>query len=77
MVYLRSPKHFNIGKQKIFSFNNKFVYSFNIHKRVYQKFILNNNTFNYLFFLKNKNFHLNFKIASSKISVQTSIKWNF
>lgn len=73
LIYLRSPKHFNIGKQKVFSFNNKFFFSYNFNKSIFYPYILNNKSFNYFYYLKNYATNLNFKVSSFKISTTTTI----
>ena len=74
LVYLRSPKHFNIGKHKILSFNTNAKY----------KYILNMNI-NYLSFIKNKNFinlysifhkiNILYRINSIKTKIKTKVYW--
>lgn len=76
LVYLRSPKHFNIGKQKVFSFNSKFCYKFKIKKKIHYNKTITNPEFNYPIFLKNFKSNINFKHTSTKISVISFIKWN-
>lgn len=75
LVYLRSPKHFNIGKQKVFSFNSKFFYKFTVQKKIYYNKTITNNEFNYPIFLKNFKPNVNFKHTSTKVTVTSHIKW--
>lgn len=74
LIFLRSPKHFNVGKQKIISFNNKKNYLLNVHYHYLTKNIIKNynNIFNFL--VNNFKLNLLFRINSINISYKCKIK---
>lgn len=75
LVFLRAPKHFNIGKRRVLSFKNfhKFFYNLNLvlHTRIFLK------NEQYLFNILNEfhKFHILYRINSIKISSKIKIKW--
>jgi hypothetical protein len=75
LVFLRAPKHFNIGKRKVHSFKNynKIIYKLNL--KIPLIFFLKNFS---IFFSVLQNFHkfnLLYKIFSIKISLKVKIKF--
>lgn len=74
LIFLRSPKHFNIGKRKVISFNNKqnYIYSLYFHT---QKNNIYSNYFIFNLIYKLYYFNILYRINSIKLSVITKIKW--
>lgn len=74
LIYLRSPKHFNIGKHKILSFNTNIKYKYTLNMNI-----------NYLSFIKKNNFlclysifhriNILYRINSIKTKIKTKICW--
>jgi len=75
LVYLRSPKHFNIGKFKIYSHKTNFVKSTLLNVKIpiiiLKKYPL------YFFQILGKLEKLNFlkRINSLKVVVESTVKW--
>lgn len=74
LVYLRSPKHFNIGKHKVFSFNNLFKEKLSFNVSIYLPILLKCPLYFFKFLLKNTNMHHLKKINSLRITLTTNIK---
>lgn len=74
LIILRSPKHFNIGKHKIFSFNNHKSYKIQINAPI-NNYFLNNNYTTFFNTQNNYNINYNFKINSVRLNYTTKIKW--
>lgn len=75
LIFLRAPKHFNIGKHKISSFSNFYKYSYNLNfKLATQQFLVNKNFFFNFFTLFHK-VHILYIINSVKIKTKIKIKW--
>lgn len=75
LIYLRSPKHFNIGKQKVLSFNNKFNYKFSLNTPVLLDFFLKNQQHIIKLILPFFKFNVLFRINSSLITTKFLIRW--
>lgn len=73
-IFLRSPKHFNIGKQKIYNLNYKTPTLF--FKQTYPLFITSvfNTNILYNFLKKRIQTSPTLKVNSLKITVQTTFK---
>jgi len=75
LIFLRAPKHFNIGKHKISSFVNfkKYVYNFNY---IASTIGFNKNKF-FFYNLFNifHNMHLHYSLTSIKVRISVKIKW--
>lgn len=75
LIFLRAPKHFNIGKHKISSFVNYYKYSYKMNYLLAtQQFLFNKNFFFKFFTLFHK-IHLLYVINSIKINTKIKIKW--
>ena len=76
MVFLRAPKHFNIGKHKIFSFKNKYTKFMSINSDNPTINIIKYPQYLYRIIIDLYKFQFLFHINSIKITTKTSIKWN-
>lgn len=74
LIFLRSPKHFNVGKRKVISFNNKAVYTYNIKLPIFTN-NLKNNTFFLILMGSVVSYNTLFRINSLKITTISSISW--
>jgi hypothetical protein len=74
MVFLRAPKHFNIGKQKIFSFKNKYTKFFNINFSSPTYAFVNYPSYFFRVFLNIFNFQFLFRINSVRVTTKTLVK---
>lgn len=75
LITLRSPKHFNIGKHKIFSLNYKTRYLFlKFNSKVNTKSIINSSKFIYLCLKKRLTLTPTIFIHSIKFTVKTFFK---
>lgn len=74
MVFLRSPKHFNIGKHKILSFLNHFNYVYNTKLTLHINIINKYPTFLYDTIVEYHKFHLLHKISSIRVTSKVKIK---
>jgi hypothetical protein len=72
LIFLRAPKHFNIGKRKVSSFVNykKFIYNFNF-KLPTSQYTKNGGTFFRFFSLFHK---LNFLYIVNSVRITTKVK---
>ena len=75
LVFLRAPKHFNIGKHKVFSFKNFYKKFYNLNLFFYLFFYLNNNKLLYNIITEFHKFHLLYKISSMKITIKVKIQF--
>jgi hypothetical protein len=75
LVFLRAPKHFNIGKRKIYSFKNysSFLYKLKI-KFPLKSFLNNPSTFIFMLSEFHK-FHLLYKLSSIKVTLKIKLKF--
>ena len=75
LIYLRAPKHFNIGKQKVLSFKTKFNHSYNVNWDSSTIIFVKYSQF---FFKVTSNvfkFHHLKQINSVRVCVKIKIKW--
>jgi hypothetical protein len=72
LIFLRAPKHFNIGKRKVSSFVNykKFVYNFNLNLPT-DEYNKNGKTFFRFFCLFHK---LNFLYVVNSVRITSKLK---
>lgn len=75
LVYLRSPKHFNIGKHKVFSFNNINTLLINLKLKIPLLFVLKNTLFFYKILQQIYRYKLLFRFNSIRINTTTKIKF--
>lgn len=75
LVYLRSPKHFNIGKHKVFSFNNTNSQKISLKLILPTVFMLKNNIFFFKILEYFYYFKLLFRFNSFRVNVKTKIKF--
>lgn len=73
MVFLRAPKHFNIGKHKILSFKNKKIIQYNINIFFYYKMFYSS-IFYFAFINYYRQYNLNLLINSINVEVKLKIK---
>ena len=71
IIFLRSPKHYNIGKRKIFFSNINKMISINLNFPYTDGFAHSINSF----FINILNLYLKFKLKNSKIIYKTKIKF--
>lgn len=72
LIFLRAPKHFNIGKHKVSSFVNFKSYLYNVNYSLFiSQFLLNKNFFFSILTLFHK---LNVLYVINSIKVKTKIK---
>lgn len=71
LIFLRSPKHFNIGKRKVISFNNRCNIYSNVDLKCPLLFFKNHP---YIFNLIYKNFKFNILYRINSIKVIASVK---
>lgn len=75
LVFLRAPKHFNIGKHKVLSFKNYYTHSYYTNIKIPVLFFMKNPQQLYNFIIEFHKFHLLYKIASIKVTVKVKIKF--
>lgn len=75
LIFLRAPKHFNIGKHKISSFVNFKKYNYFLNYKVPTNEFLKNKYFFYKIYNIFHNFHFLYIINSIKITSSLKIKW--
>jgi len=74
LIYLRSPKHFNIGKHKILFFNNDKTLKYNLNLFInYNSFFKKNSLYNIFNIFHNINIY--YKINSVKLKTKIKLKW--
>jgi len=76
LVYLRAPKHFNIGKHKIFSFKNKFINNLILNYNIPTKILILYEQYFFKLNFKLIDNHNLKRINSIRINTVTQIKWN-
>ena len=74
LVYLRSPKHFNIGKHKIFSFKNKFNHKILLNHSLATKIIIFYEQYFFKLIFKLEDTHSLKRINSIRINIKVKIK---
>ena len=74
LIFLRAPKHFNIGKHKISSFTNFKKYHYFLNYKVPTNEFLQNKYFFYKIYNVFHSFHFLYIINSIKISTFLKIK---
>lgn len=75
LIFLRAPKHFNIGKHKVSSFLNFKTHLYKVNfKLPTTSFIKNKFLFYYLFSTFHK-ININYAITSIKLNIKTKIKF--
>ena len=77
LVYLRSPKHFNIGKHKIYSFNNYNKIFILPSKNINLQVFVNNQRYIFNFLLKKYKLYFPYKITSIRITIKSKIKFKW
>lgn len=75
LVYLRSPKHFNIGKHKIFSFNNTHKILINLKLTLPIILLLRGSLFFFTILEKFFNYKLLLRFNSIRINTKLHIKF--
>jgi hypothetical protein len=75
LVYLRSPKHFNIGKFKIFSFNNIQNEKIELNSYLSYKLFIKYPIYFFKVVLNTTAVHTLRRINSLRVRVITKIKW--
>ena len=74
LIFLRAPKHFNIGKHKVSSFVNYKKHSYLLNFKIpTNEFLKNKFLFYYLFSTFHK-INIHYILNSIKISIKTKIK---
>ena len=74
LIFLRAPKHFNIGKHKVSSFVNFYKYLYTFNYQIPTIYLTKNNLFFLKFFKIFDKLHLLYIINSIKVKVQYKIK---
>ena len=74
LIFLRAPKHFNIGKHKISSFVNFYKYSYDLKFKLSTKQFLINKNFFFNFFTVFHKIHFLYIINSIRIKATVQIK---
>jgi hypothetical protein len=74
LVYLRSPKHFNIGKHKVFSFKNSFSTLLSLNLKIANKALVNYPLFFFKFVPAIVDVNTLKRINSVRISVATKVR---
>ena len=75
LIFLRSPKHFNVGKRKVISFNNRVAYKYAIGLFIYTK-NLKNTYFFFNLLSSILNYDSLFRVNSIKVTTKTTISWD-
>ena len=75
LVYLRSPKHFNIGKHKVFSFKNFFALKLMLNYKVYLQVLLKYPMFLIRLLPKFTEINILRKVNSLRVKAKVNIKW--
>ena len=73
LVYLRSPKHFNIGKHKIFSYKNKFMDLLDLNHKVTTKTLIKYEQYFFKLMYKLKHTHSLKHTNSLRVNLKTKI----
>lgn len=74
MIFLRSPKHFNIGKHKVHSFLNFKKIIYNILYKIPTSSFINNKLAFFKIFNSFHKFHLLYSLTSIKFRVNQTIR---
>ena len=74
LVYLRSPKHFNIGKHKVFSFKNFFALKLFLNYKVYLQVLLKYPMFLIRLLPKFTEINMLRKVNSLRVKAKVNIK---
>jgi len=74
LVYLRSPKHFNIGKHKVFSFKNFFALKLTLNFKIYLQILLKYPIFLIKFLPKLTEINNLRKVNSLRVKAKVNIK---
>lgn len=74
LIFLRSPKHFNIGKRKVLSFNNKFNYNLSINFYINLMRFFKNKLLLYFLIISFFKLNLLYRINSIRIKTKIYIK---
>ena len=75
LVYLRSPKHFNIGKHKVFSFKNNFSTILKFNLNIAYKIIIKYPLYFYKYIPLIVDVNTLKRINSIRITINSKIKW--
>ena len=75
LIYLISPKHFNIGKHRVFSFSGSYSYRIPLNINIPTIFILKNQIFFFKILEKFYNFKTLFRFNSLRVTGKTKIKF--
>lgn len=75
LVYLRSPKHFNIGKHKVFSFKNNFSTHLLLNLKLANKALVYYPMFFFRYIPTIVDVNTLKRINSLRVSISTKIKW--
>jgi len=74
LIYLRSPKHFNIGKHKILSFKTIKTYYYLLNYSINYKFFYKKNNLYKIYNIFHK-LNILYRINSVRITIKTKILW--
>jgi hypothetical protein len=75
LVFLRAPKHFNIGKHKVLSFKNFYKHTYGLSLSTNILIFVKYPYFFYNIILNFHKFHLLYKINSIKITAKLKIQF--
>lgn len=75
LIFLRAPKHFNIGKHKVSSFVNYHKYEYNFDYKLPTEHFLENKIFFLKLFSLFHKMHFLFIMNSLRITTKVKIKW--
>ncbi len=75
LIFLRSPKHFNIGKRKVLAFNNNYNYNLNINLHINLLRFFKNKLLMYYLLISFFKLNLLYRINSIRFKTKIYIKW--
>lgn len=75
VIFLRSPKHFNIGKHKIFFFNNFYKIKVIENRPLPIRPLISNKCYIFNLFIRKFNFSFFYKFTSIRVKTKTKIKF--
>lgn len=75
LIFLRAPKHFNIGKHKVSSFVNFKKYNYYLNYKIPTNEFFKNKLFFYKIYNIFHKFHFLYILNSIKITTSLKIKW--
>lgn len=75
LIFLRAPKHFNIGKHKVSSFVNYKNYRYNFNYIFPTQSFITNKFFFYRLYTLFHKLNLTYNITSIKINTKVKIRW--